>query len=248
MNQTGEAANQLNWGGPSDPDPPSIPPAGPVTSTSDNALLDEMRRSGSVSVSDLVATTGVTATAVRQRLHRLMATGLVCRATLDHESPDEVKGGMNRSAKGRGRPSHRYSLTEKGTRHSGTNYADLAMALWQEIRSIPDREIKRGLLQRLAIRLANRYKDSIQGNTVNQRLTSLVGLLGDREIPFEFNDSGKLPVLTALACPYPDLAEQDRSICAMEKLLFSELLGDTVQLTSCRLDGASCCTFEPVNP
>jgi len=240
MNQTDDTVNQLNWGGPADP-PRS------ASSTSDNTLLNEMRRSGSASVSDLMAATGVTATAVRQRLHRLMAAGLVCRATLDHASPTEVKEPSNRSTKGRGRPSHRYSLTEKGIHRAGTNYADLVMVLWQEIRSIPDPEVKRDLLQRLVVRLANHYKNSIQGNTVNQRLTSLVGLLGEREIPFEFNGSGKLPVLTALACPYPDLAEQDRSICAMEQMLFSELLGATVELTSCRLDGASCCTFEPAN-
>ena len=240
MNQTDDAANRLNWDGPTDP-------AKSATPTSDNVLLNEMRRSGSVSVSELMAATGVTATAVRQRLHRLMADGLVCRAALDHASPAGVKEPSNRSRKSRGRPSHRYSLTEKGIHKAGTNYADLVMVLWEEIRSIPDLEVKRGLLQRLVVRLANHYKDSIQGDTINQRLASLVGLLGEREIPFEFNDSGKLPVLTALACPYPDLAEQDRSVCAMEKMLFSELIGDTVQLTSCRLDGASCCTFEPVN-
>ena len=27
------------------------------------------------------------------------------------------------------------------------------------------------------------------------------------------------------ACPYPNLAESDRNVCAMEKMLFSELVG-----------------------
>ena len=246
MNQTDDAANRLNRQGV--PEAPGLPADRPAASTSDDALLDEMRRSGSASVSELVTATGVTATAVRQRLHRLMASGLVCRATVEQGSPAVVKGSSKRLPKGRGRPSHRYSLTEKGIQQAGTNYADLVMVLWQEIRSISDPEIKRGLLERLVVRLTDHYKDSIQGDTVNQKLTSLVGLLAEREIPFEFNNSDKLPVLTALACPYPDLAEQDRGICAMEKMLFSELIGNTVQLTSCRLDGASCCTFEPANP
>jgi predicted ArsR family transcriptional regulator len=52
-------------------------------------------------------------------------------------------------------------------------------------------------------------------------------------------------VLTALACPYPDLAEQDRGICAVEKMMFTEMLGTPVRLTECRLDGAStCCRFQ----
>jgi hypothetical protein len=31
----------------------------------------------------------------------------------------------------------------------------------------------------------------------------------------------------------------------MERMLFSELVGDNLKLTNCRLDGGSCCTFEP---
>jgi predicted ArsR family transcriptional regulator len=51
-------------------------------------------------------------------------------------------------------------------------------------------------------------------------------------------------VLTALACPYPELADQDRSVCAMERMLFAEVLGESVRLSKCRLDGDTCCSFE----
>jgi predicted ArsR family transcriptional regulator len=145
---------------------------------------------------------------------------------------------------GRGRPSHEYSLTEKGRRETGDNYGDLALTLWNEIRSIKDPEIRRGLLQRIATGLAARYTGRVSGETLGARMTSLVEVLGERKIPFAVDESGELPVLTALACPYPDLAEQDRGVCAMEKMLFSELLGEGLKLTECRLDGANCCTFE----
>jgi predicted ArsR family transcriptional regulator len=65
-------------------------------------------------------------------------------------------------------------------------------------------------------------------------------------VPFEVDRSNpQLPVLTALACPYPQLAEQDRSICSLERLMFSELVGENLRLSSCRLDGERCCSFEP---
>jgi len=51
-------------------------------------------------------------------------------------------------------------------------------------------------------------------------------------------------VLRAVTCPYPELADQDRSICAMERLLFAEVLGTNVRLSGCRLEGNSECTFE----
>jgi predicted ArsR family transcriptional regulator len=73
-----------------------------------------------------------------------------------------------------------------------------------------------------------------------------VELFREREVPFEVDRSNPLlPVLTALACPYPDLAEQDRSVCSMERMMFSELLGENMRLSSCRLDGEKCCSFEP---
>ena len=74
---------------------------------------------------------------------------------------------------------------------------------------------------------------------------SLVGLMDERDIPFEVDATGELPVLSALACPFPELAKLDRSVCTLEKLMLSDILGEGVQLADCRLDGAPCCTFSP---
>ncbi|MCB9875896.1 MAG: winged helix-turn-helix transcriptional regulator [Planctomycetaceae bacterium] len=197
---------------------------------SDIAILDLLRKTESLSISDLASVTEVTATAVRQRLTRLMAQGYIDRDT---------------TRAGRGRPSHQYRLTAKGRRKTGSNFADLAIALWQEIRSIEDVEVRRGLLQRLAKRLADVYADQIEGESLEDKMESLATLFGERKVPFTVTrEVDKLPILTALACPYPDLAEQDRTICSMEKILFSQLLGEQVSLSQCRLDGESCCTFE----
>jgi predicted ArsR family transcriptional regulator len=189
-----------------------------------------MRRDGAVTISALVDEMGVTATAVRQRLQRLMVDGLIERQT---------------ERKSRGRPNHRYSLTEKGERAAGTNFADMAIVLWEEVKSVEDPAVRRGLLKRIAERLVARYRDRMTGETLGERMTGVAQLMGEREIPFEVNTSGNLPVLTALACPYPELAKVDRSVCTMEKLMLSEMLGENVRLSECRLDGANCCTFTP---
>ncbi|MEX2168706.1 MAG: winged helix-turn-helix transcriptional regulator [Pirellulales bacterium] len=202
-----------------------------VCEHSDQQLLDHLRRHGSASIVDLRRTLDVTATAVRQRLNRLMGQGIIQRET---------------QRQGRGRPGHRYSLTEKGVRLGGDNYADLAGTLWDEIREIKDQEIRQGLLRRIATKLAARYRGEVNGSSTEQRMAGVVKMMADRGVPFEVDRSGELPILTALACPYPELAEQDRGVCAMERMLFSELLGEAVKLSSCRLDGASCCDFEPV--
>lgn len=201
---------------------------------SDVAILDLLRKRESMSVAELSEVMDITATAVRQRLTRLMAQGYIDRVPV---------------RAGRGRPSHRYTLTTEGRRKTGANFAELAIALWQEIRLIEDPEIRRGLLQRIARRLASAYTGRVQGNTLEEKMESLAQLYGERRIPFSVERSGDLPVLTALACPYPDLAEQDRAICGMERMLFSEILGEDLRLGECRLDGdSSSCCFEPVGP
>lgn len=196
---------------------------------SDLALLDLLRKNGSQTVSQLQSALEVTATAVRQRLTRLLAQGYIERLA--------EKGS-------RGRPSHQYSLTPAGRRKTGSNFADLAFALWKEIRGIEDLEVRRGLLQRIARQLAESYAGQIRGETVEERMEEVARVFGERRVPFSVERGNDLPILTALACPYPELAEQDRGICAMERMMFSEMLGEQVRLGSCRLDGGSCCTFE----
>lgn len=202
----------------------------PAVTDSDEHLLNQLRKRGGAEISDLVEALGVTATAVRQRLTRLMEDELVCR--------EEVVRG------GRGRPSHRYQLTEKGSRASGNNYAELVDVLWAEIRSIEDPAVRSGLLQRIAKQLAERAGE-LPGDTLEERMQRLAELMQKRHIPFEVDKSGELPVLTAVACPYPELVEHDKSICAMERMLFSEVLGETMRLTDCRPHGDSCCSFQP---
>lgn len=171
----------------------------------------------------------MTATAVRQRLNRLMGEGLVCRKT------QQIK---------RGRPSHRYLLTEKGERQAGTNFGDLAIALWQEIRSIDDPAVRSGLLGRIAGRLSKAVGFA-DGSELRKRMDQFSQVMEERQVPMEVDDSKDKPTLTILACPYPQLAEHDRGVCAMERMMISEVLGEKVNLTSCRLDGDNCCTFEP---
>lgn len=193
----------------------------------DSDVADLLREHGALTISALAEHLGVTATAVRQRLGRLTEAGIISRKAV---------------SEGRGRPSHQYSLTSLGRRQAGSNFADLAFALWEEIRTIPDLSVRRGLLQRIAERMAETY--AVAGKSTRDKMQAVADLFGERQIPISVGSKGELPVLTTRSCPYPDLAEQDRSVCAMEKMLFSEMVGEKLRLSECRLDGGNCCTFE----
>src|SRR3954463_14895276 len=158
------------------------------TKTSDAGLVELLRRNGPMSIAQLMSAMDVTATAGRQRLRRLTSTGQVERITVKTA---------------RGRPSHRYSLTEKARRQAGSNFADLTIALWNEVRAIKNEETRGTVLKRIAGKMAGLYGDSMQGTNTEERMQDVVGLMAERNVPFAVDRSGQLPVLRADACPYP---------------------------------------------
>ncbi|HEV7279484.1 MAG TPA: winged helix-turn-helix transcriptional regulator [Pirellulaceae bacterium] len=216
---------------------------GPSVS-SDGILLDLLRGNAGMTIHEMAEGLGVTATAVRQRLTRLMAQGLV---------------GRRAERVGRGRPNHIYELTDQGRRAGGSNFSDLAMVLWEELRAIPDPAIRRGLIARVSHKMAGRFgaepERAVVSGAVEEAPTAerplrekMERLSEDyrrRSISFTVEQRGEMPVLNAHACPYPDLAEQDHSICAMERMLFSEIVGEPLKLSKCRVAGDHCCSFEP---
>jgi predicted ArsR family transcriptional regulator len=226
---------------------------GPSVS-SDGVLLDLLRGKAGLTIHELADALGVTATAVRQRLTRLMAQGLIGRRS--------ERGEKGRA--GRGRPNHVYELTPQGQRSAGSNFSDLAMVLWEELRAIPDPAVRRGLLARVSHKMADRHgaevNEAVFGDRVEEaptaerplfepplfeRMERLSQEYRRRAIPLSVDRRGDMPVLNAHACPYPDLAEHDRSICEMETLLFSEIVGEPLKLSQCRVAGDRCCSFEP---
>jgi predicted ArsR family transcriptional regulator len=215
----------------------------PELRASDSVLVELLRKNGKTGVGELASSLRVTATAVRQRLERLMREGIVAREVV----VNSVDGGSS-GARRRGRPAHVYGLTEKGERTGGDNFRDLAVVLWSEIRRVESPEVRRGLLSRVGSAMADLYGEQIADGTLHERLDQVVGLFRERQITcgVEYStepDGSQLAVLTNHVCPYPEIAALDRGICAAERLMLQDLLGTGVSLATCRLDGADCCRF-----
>ncbi len=214
---------------------------------SDAELIRLLRDGEPQTIDDLKRSLGVTATAVRQRIERLLDAGLI-------ERQKEVAG--------RGRPVFKYALTVDGHRHAGADSSEFAEAMWREIMGLRDSPIRRRLISAIARRLGKMYAARLvfsehdHGKSsdviLEERMRSLSDLLSRNQISAGVHLSGlqsaKLPVLDIGACPYPTLRDhpEDRSLCKMEEEMLSEALGATVHLTSCRLDGDHCCQFTPV--
>jgi predicted ArsR family transcriptional regulator len=185
-----------------------------------------------LTVAEMVDRLGVTPTAVRNRLTRLVESGMVER----------------QSEQGaRGRPKHTYQASVAAHKQLGQNYADLAVILWDEMmRSVEDRKLRRILFGRITERLAEVYRAQVTGVEWERRLVQLGSILHDRGIETEVTggDGGVLPVLKQHSCPYYELAQVDRAVCAMERKMFEKVLGRGLRLSQCRLDGHRSCDFE----
>lgn len=194
----------------------------------DRDFVRTLQGLGSASVSQLCDELDVTATSVRQRLTRLEATGFVERETVKAV---------------RGRPVHQYRLSEEGLKQLGSNYGDLAVMLWSQIREIDHQPTRQKVFAGLKDKLVSRFGFDSSSMSVEQRVDRLADVLAEGGLDVAVSTEGTLPVLQGCSCPYPDISKQDSSICELEREVFSEVLGAEVELLQRCVDGHSCCEF-----
>ena len=115
----------------------------------DRELLTQLRSGAFSGVGELTEKLGVTATAVRQRVDRLLEMGLIEREKV---------------VAGRGRPTYQYRLTVVGHRRAGANPSELADAMWQEILMIKDVKLRHQLVSSIAGRLGREYAEQVSCN------------------------------------------------------------------------------------
>lgn len=205
----------------------------------DRQVLLAMRGGQEMGVGELTEELGVTATAVRQRIDRLLEMGLIEREKI---------------VAGRGRPTYRYRLTVQGYRCVGANPIDLADAMWREILAIEDESLREQILSAVAARLGRQFAEQFAADpdqdSLESRIERLSEMMSARQMATEVSHSDRLPVLDICACPYPSLTDtsEDRAMCRLEEQMISEALGQPVQLSSCRLDGDNSCQFTAAKP
>ena len=136
--------------------------------TTDADVLNLLSDAGPLTMSDIIQHFAVTRTAVRERLLRLMAEGLADRKLV---------------RRGRGRPSHRYSLSPKARKLAGNNFADFAVVLWQQMLGKKDSQRRQHVIRNIASGLNDLYADAIRGTTLKARMESLRELLEKRTGP-----------------------------------------------------------------
>ena len=196
----------------------------------DRELLEHLHCHSGANVQDLCDVLGVTRNAIRQRISRLEACGLL--ASEQRSQP-------------RGRPKNVYHVTTDGLHSLGEDYRELAVVLWEVISQIEDGAIREQLISQVRDRLADRFRRKLtQNSSPDERLDQLADEMKISGFNVESDHSASLPILRETNCPFPMLADVDETICQVERQVLEQVLGAPVEFKNRCRDGHHWCEVE----
>lgn len=195
------------------------------------SIVDLLRRRAQ-SVADLAAAMDLSEVAIRRHLQVLERDGLVDAQTVRRDGP--------------GRPSARYTLTDRAHRLFPDNSAQLAIELLTYLEEQHGHEALLGFMRWRAARQGGRYATALAGVDSREGTAKLAELLSDDGYLAESEqvtdgDGRTVLELTQGHCAIKEIAEQHPEICAYETQLFSDLLGTTVSREKTIAGGAPAC-------
>lgn len=191
-------------------------------------ILVLLRRSQSMTASELGDELGIGAVGIRQHLALLQRDNLV-----------QVVG-LRRSI---GRPSHLYALTELADTIFPQSYDSLAIDALAYVQETGGQEAVSTLFQRRRERMTQTLQSQFQ-DPLPQRLQTLMNVLDEQGYMTELvSEANGQYTLFHHNCPIAAVARQFPQACLQEKQLYESLLG--IPLTSeCTIaNGASCCCY-----
>ena len=191
-------------------------------------IIEEIARHGHLTIADLVDRLGVTTTAIRQQVNRLLADRWLVRDRR-HGVP--------------GRPADVFSLSEKTKRLFGGLNDELSKLLIEEIAQLEGPARSRSILQSVGRRMAEQGRAFIGAGPPAERLQRLADLLSHEGVLAETHGQADNLHLTVFTCPYRGLASAHPEVCEMERETFSALLGGPVRRDQCVREGHERCEF-----
>ena len=191
-------------------------------------ILEYLQRQGRATVKELGGLLGLTSTGIRQHLTVLERDGLV--------DAREERGRV-------GRPTLVYSLTEKADSLFPKSYDALATVLLEEIRSSEGKERLHDLLHKVAERMAAPYAERIEGRPLPERVRETARIMEEQGCLVDVREADGAYYIDEFTCPFPKVAQQDRSVCALHVDFVRVLTGGDTRLTQSLLRGERACCY-----
>ncbi len=184
-------------------------------------------------MADLVGDLGITTTAVRQQVNRLMNQGLLVRS---------------QRASGPGRPADVFALSDRGRKLFAFEVEEFAQLLVDEMAAELGDETVQRLYERAYRKVADALEQELGGEAAAERIPKLAELLRQRGAVAEAEAEPQGARLRMYTCPYHGLDNGTHHICDAERATLSRITGGEVALERRLVDGEPCCEFRIENP
>ena len=191
-------------------------------------IVDHLQRASRVTVKELGQLLGLTSTGIRQHLTVLERDGLV--------EAYEERGRV-------GRPALVYQLTEAGDALYPKRYDQLSNMLLEEVRAVAGAQGLQTILRRVATRFAEPYLERVAGKPLGERVGEASQIIQERGCPADAVHEGDDWLIHQHTCPFPNVARQNSSVCALDVEFVRQLVGADARLSQSLLRGDQCCTF-----
>jgi predicted ArsR family transcriptional regulator len=208
-----------------------------MTGNSQQQVLTQLleHKSG-VTLDELIASVGLSRTAVNQHLIVLERQGYVRKGT---------------PRKTGGRPQHVYVLTEQGTNLFPKQYSWFSTLLIQSLREQLGEEQASQYMYNLGVKKSAMLIPRLVGKNRVERIAEIVKIMNEtgflaRTVAPAGSD--KLPRVECKNCVYHDLSKDYPEVCRFDIGFLSGLMGAEVEHQSCMQRGGESCRFRFVPP
>ncbi len=115
--------------------------------------------------------------------------------------------------------------------------------LIEEIREIAGADALQRVLRRVSARMADQHSARVEGRPLDERVQETAQVFREMGCIVECERRGDEFYLHQCTCPYPNVARQNRGVCALEVNFVRRLTGGDARLVSSLLRGDRACTY-----
>lgn len=196
--------------------------------TQQKMLTGLIQNSDGMTISEIVKSLKISRTAVNQHITALGNNGYVENHMLTTTG---------------GRPSQRYTLTNKGKHLFPKQYAWFSALLLKNIKLKFGKEELEIFLRGLGEEVAGNYSKRLGGKNASEKVDEIASIM--KELGYEsrsFFSEGD--IISACNCVYHDLASETPEVCSFDLALLSAMSGRKVEHSECMVRGGSKCCFK----
>lgn len=196
--------------------------------TQQKILTGLIQNTDGMTISEIVKSLKISRTAVNQHITTLGNNGYIKNHLLTTTG---------------GRPSQRYTLTNKGKHLFPKQYAWFSALLLKNIKLKFGKEELEVFLRDLGEEVAEKYSDRLDGKNATDKIDEIASIM--RELGYESKSfSDEEGIISACNCVYHDLASENPEVCSFDLALLSAMSGRKVEHSECLVRGGSKCCFK----